>query len=169
MTIISNQWAVVAQKPPEVIHGYFWQFKGSVSWLHFDKVTAGSRILFKEKISNAYSFLATLLWIVTTALQDKLCCMIRDTIFSLQRQYLSDDRLCISESLSDKCEPTGQIQPCPIKVSVDVTSFPFPLFSLKTLLNMSSIFCLCLTGEAALTYGSEKSTCDHSWSAANLA
>lgn len=67
---------------------------------------------------------------MTTALQDKLCCMIRDTIFSLQRQYLSDDRLCISESLSDKCEPTGQIQPCPIKVPVDVTD----MFSLSSFL-----------------------------------
>lgn len=56
--------------------------------------------------------------------------MIRDTIFSLQRQYLSDDRLCISESLSDKCEPTGQIQPCPIKVPVDVTD----TFSLSSFL-----------------------------------
>lgn len=61
---------------------------------------------------------------MTIVLQDKACLKIRDVIFSLQRQYLTDDRLCISEPPADKCETTGQIQPYPIEMDVDRYIFP---------------------------------------------
>lgn len=65
---------------------------------------------------------------MTIVLQDKACLMIRDVIFSLRRQYLTDDRLCISESPADKCETIGQIQPCPIEMDVDIY---FPLIFMQ--------------------------------------
>lgn len=45
---------------------------------------------------------------MTFALKDKALCMIRDSIFGLQRQYLSNDGLCISEFLPYICEPILQ-------------------------------------------------------------
>lgn len=147
-----------------------------------NRVTSGTWILLcniKDKISKCLLFfLVALLWIMTLVLKDKTPCMIRDSIFSLQRQYLSSDGLCISESLPDNCEPTIQQRWLERSQIYFPLSFMqrqkgdsakgvfLPPFSLKMTLNsvLPSLSRL-LTWEAALIYGSEESKYSDSWSA----